>query len=1347
MLKRLVAVSVYMCFGMFVAAFFLSCSTANIYADSPIGWNDAKSATFRYWIDSFSIQPDNIQSLVVNRTFSTDKVQREVYPLAITNRIYGINISGSLQLNSETSLIRVILVDNDLNEHLVYETYPLIVTTNSYSIENVCEETCFLEPIIPRSLKLELINSSIQIDELSVLYSPAALSKGMQETQKQIKDTQNRVRINSINNQIKKRGLKWTVGETPISQLPYAEKKTLFLGTPGDRILNTQGFEYYKGGIFEKIQDTLDTNGTLETERKSSEESSLIESFDWRNRHGANDPASPYYDGDTMGSGWITPVKRQRCNHCWAFAPVHATEAIVNLYFNQHLDLDLSEQNIASCSGGNIGCCAGGFIGTALNYIIETGAVNEECFPYAASCESCANKCSNPNEQIIIGGKLDPGYSEEDIKRAIIKYGPITAGISSWWHYMVMVGFDRDSSDGKTIWIFKNSFGTGWGDNGYGNVKVDLSDLYGKHALLTPVTSLITPYEIACNDKDGDGYYNWGISEEKPSSCPDCPPERDCDDSNPNLGPFDSNGNCVEIVNEFVTFEPDPSTYEFTPNGSPTEELIFSDDFERSNIGGEWITGAFCDSDTITIVDGRVQATENCNFIETVREFSGNLRIEVGVEKNGSSDHGCWDFGVLLNDLDQYSGIIRFDSGGVDGVAIGPVQGCGDDVTIPSGVNKGKAIFTYQDGTVGFSFENDDGVIIDAGSVNAGNFDSSRIRIHLAAHSDTPRYVDNIKVYSINGACPKGYSGKFSFDATLTNISEKELSNIYVEVDELTNENLLLNNEGLLGEGERFEILKFDDYSDGYLSPDENVDVPFNVCLNNTDPFRFFVDVFGAESTWVSWNWLGDIPPTSVSVGWDKYRVDESWYQPGFDIAGIHYEQGIFTHAPAHVTYNLEESYSAFSACIGLDDGDNSCGDGVIFRVNADEIEIYKSDIIISAQPVTCFNLPINGSTKLELFVDELGSNGCDESAWVNAKLKKTEDGEIHAPAPVAKSGQTTSYGKGDDGELQKGVAWPIPRFTDNGDGTITDNLTHLIWDKNANRFGFRKWNTALSDCNNLADGASGLTDGSVAGDWRLANVKEYQSLIHYGVGGPVVPDTLGSGQWSQGDPFNNVKSTDYWSSSTTRGSNNAWVVAFSLGWVDIHSKRSNAYGWCVRGMDSKNSKPVAPVEKTGQTTSYGEGDDGDLERGVAWPIPRFTDNGDGTITDNLTHLIWDKDANRFGQRTWSQALTDCNGLAAADYGDLTDGSVAGDWRLANVKEYQSLIHYGVSSPAVPDTLGTGQWSQGDPFNNVQSYDYWSSTTQNSNKAKGWVVPIGEGYVDAVHYSWNAYDWCVRDGQ
>ena len=114
-----------------------------------------------------------------------------------------------------------------------------------------------------------------------------------------------------------------------------------------------------------------------------------------------------------------------------------------------------------------------------------------------------------------------------------------------------------------------------------------------------------------------------------------------------------------------------------------------------------------------------------------------------------------------------------------------------------------------------------------------------------------------------------------------------------------------------------------------------------------------------------------------------------------------------------------------------------------------------------------------------------------------------------------------------------------------------------------------------------------------------------------------------------------------------------------------------------------------ASVPKTGQTTSYGTRDDGALQKGVAWPTPRFTDNQNGTVTDNLTRLIWMKKANAFGTKTWADALTTANGLAAPAAG-LTDGSKAGDWRLPNRKELQSLVDFGFYNPALPNTLGTG---------------------------------------------------------
>jgi hypothetical protein len=330
--------------------------------------------------------------------------------------------------------------------------------------------------------------------------------------------------------------------------------------------------------------------------------------------------------------------------------------------------------------------------------------------------------------------------------------------------------------------------------------------------------------------------------------------------------------------------------------------------------------------------------------------------------------------------------------------------------------------------------------------------------------------------------------------------------------------------------------------------------------------------------------------------------------------------------------------------------------------------------------------------------------------------------------APVPKTGQTTSYGAGDDGTWQKGVAWPAPRFTDNGNGTVTDKLTGLIWLKNANAFGQRTRDQALSDANSLASGSADLTDGSKAGDWRLANVRELQSLLNYGTYGPALP---------AGHPFTGVQSSTYWSSTNfgdilTYG----WVVSIGYGTMSSNLITNTRPVWCVRdGLNRGPKSNYAPVPKTGQTASYGAGDDGALQKGVAWPTPRFTNNGNGTVTDKLTGLVWLKNPNAFTQRTWTQALSDANSLASGSAG-LTDGSKAGDWRLANVMELQSLIDHGRGSPALP---------AGHPFGDLWYGNYWSSTTFSDDS---YGVDLNSGAISLpLKVSTNKLAaWCVRNG-
>jgi hypothetical protein len=165
---------------------------------------------------------------------------------------------------------------------------------------------------------------------------------------------------------------------------------------------------------------------------------------------------------------------------------------------------------------------------------------------------------------------------------------------------------------------------------------------------------------------------------------------------------------------------------------------------------------------------------------------------------------------------------------------------------------------------------------------------------------------------------------------------------------------------------------------------------------------------------------------------------------------------------------------------------------------------------------------------------------------------------------------------------------------------------------------------------------------------------------------------------------------------------------------------------------------PSAPVPKTGQTTSSATGDDGDLRRGVAWPDPRFTDNGDGTVTDNLTGLIWLQNVDCFGAKEWAVALSDANSLAPGSCG-LLDDSSAGDWRLPNLRELQSVLDYGRYSFALPS---------GHPFTNITSGSYWTSTSVSYDTSLAWYVALDWGSVDSIEkVGYLRRVWPVRGGQ
>jgi len=155
------------------------------------------------------------------------------------------------------------------------------------------------------------------------------------------------------------------------------------------------------------------------------------------------------------------------------------------------------------------------------------------------------------------------------------------------------------------------------------------------------------------------------------------------------------------------------------------------------------------------------------------------------------------------------------------------------------------------------------------------------------------------------------------------------------------------------------------------------------------------------------------------------------------------------------------------------------------------------------------------------------------------------------------------------------------------------------------------------------------------------------------------------------------------------------------------------------------------PIPKTGQKVSYAAGDDGwhGTNIGVAWPATRFTVLANtNCVKDNLTGLVWARNANLFGQTNWDVAITICNDL---NYGDQTD------WRLPSYQELNSLIDISVFNPPIIINH---------PFASVQYDRYWTSSTRAAGTGSAIYISYSEGFVSTYATKTNSfyYIWPVR---
>ena len=273
------------------------------------------------------------------------------------------------------------------------------------------------------------------------------------------------VDIQALRQRIDAEGWTYTVGENPATR--YTLDQLCGLRVPDN---------WQEGARFMKTTPRL----------------SLPSYFDWRD------------------TGGCTSIKNQgSCGSCWAFATVAPLEC--NILIHDGIEVDLSEQWLVSCNSDGWGCGGGWWAHDYHEWKTDPcgdfGAVLEEYFPYTATDAPCA--CPYPHDYFIDGwAYIDTGDipAVDDIKQAIIDYGPVsvalcvnsafqayTGGIFSGPtcteinHGVALVGWD-DSQGTEGVWFLKNSWGPGWGEDGYMRIEYGVCEI-GYGASLVEYTS------------------------------------------------------------------------------------------------------------------------------------------------------------------------------------------------------------------------------------------------------------------------------------------------------------------------------------------------------------------------------------------------------------------------------------------------------------------------------------------------------------------------------------------------------------------------------------------------------------------------------------------------------------------------------------------------------------------------------------------------------------------------------------------------------------------------------------------------------------------------------------------
>ncbi len=374
----------------------------------------------------------------------------------------------------------------------------------------------------------------------------------------------------------------------------------------------------------------------------------------------------------------------------------------------------------------------------------------------------------------------------------------------------------------------------------------------------------------------------------------------------------------------------------------------------------------------------------------------------------------------------------------------------------------------------------------------------------------------------------------------------------------------------------------------------------------------------------------------------------------------------------------------------------------------------------------------------LGLFVLGQAGTAAGISAW-----QPPERTNLQSPAnmsyPVVDTGQgrcyddTTEIACPTEGEPFYGQDAQIdgnqPNYTANGDGTVSDSVSGLTWQQSADTDGDGDidvddkltYSEAILYCQNLT--LAGQTD------WRLPEIKQLYSLIDFG---GTDPSGYNSTDPSGLHPFIDTAYFDFAYGDTSAGERliDAQYASSTLYVSTTMNGSETMFG--VNFVDGRiKGYPTGPMP--GQTE--GKGFFVLCTRGnTGYGQNSFVDNGDGTITDRATGLMWAQNDSGAGL-DWEEALVWVETRNASSYLGYND------WRLPNAKELQSIVDYSRS----PDTTNSAAL---DPLfrasvitNEARQVDYpfyWSSTSHANggvaSGANGVYVAFGRamGYMNGV---------------